>query len=171
MYWACMKDSIWREEQKQGQNRLWNSVKCLYPLFSIKKAPQGTALTLSFPKAAYPLGDSPSFFPSEIVPQGHASTCSEHKALKAASFPPESPLQFWPGEFCSAPSLSPLVSMPAAPKTAPDSISMADQGDGMLTHATWNGEGCLSLRHCKQPQKTESLPHPGFQTSSWPAGR
>lgn len=146
MYWACMKDSIWREEQKQGQNRLWDSVKSPYPLFSIKTAPQGTALPLSFPIAAYPLGDSP-FFLSQILPQGHASACSEQKALQAASFPPESPLQFWPGEFCSAPSPSPLVSIPAAPKTAPDSISVADQGAGMLTCAAWNGEGCLSLRH------------------------
>lgn len=132
-------------KKKQGQNRLWDSVKSPYPLFSIKQPLK--AQLYHFPIAAYPLGDSPSFFLSQILPQGHASACSEQKALQAASFPSESPLQFWPGEFCSAPSPSPLVSIPAAPKTAPDSISVADQGAGMLTRAAWNGEGCLSLRH------------------------
>lgn len=61
---------------------------------------------------------------------------SEHKAAKAVSFTPESPLQFWPVEYPAGPSFSPLVSIPAAPRAVPDSISRADRGVGMSTHAT-----------------------------------
>lgn len=135
-----------RKKKARSEEALGQCEESLSFIFH-KTAPQGPALPLSFPIAAYPLGDSPSFFLSQILPQGHASACSEQKALQAASFRPESPFQFWPGEFCSAPSPSPLVSIPAAPKTAPDSISVADQVAGMLTRAAWNGEGCLSLRH------------------------
>lgn len=59
--------------------------------------------------------------------------CCEHKAV---SFTPESPLRFWPVEYLAGPSFSPLVSIPAAPRAVSDSISRADQGVSMSTHAT-----------------------------------
>jgi len=59
--------------------------------------------------------------------------CLEHKAV---SFTPESPLQFWAAKYLAGPSFSALISIPAAPTAVPDSISRADRGVGMVTHAT-----------------------------------